>query len=142
MSEERINVLTELLRGKSKEECERAFQTFGVTDEERTEVLRRLSEYRPSAPLSPKELRNHKYFRQLVVQARRGETVFFIGAGVSTDVGMPKTDKLRDALVAELKALGIQVSSDRPFAEAAGSLESALGDPGWWRCCGGNLRAL
>jgi hypothetical protein len=128
MSQERIEILVRLLWDKGDEEREQAFKAFGLTDEERKEVLRRILEYKPPLPkgLSPEELREHKHFRQLVAQARRGQAILFIGAGVSVDVGMPTTSQLLDALRAEAKNFGTEIPTGTPFSEAARIMEGFI----------------
>jgi len=128
MNQERIEMLIGLLRDKGDEERERIFKTFNITDEERAEVLRRIAEYEPPPlkALSPEELRKNEHFRLLVAQARRGQAILFVGAGVSVDVGMPSTSQLLDALRAEARTLGREIPPDTSFPEAARLMESLI----------------
>jgi len=126
MEEERIDILARILWDKGDEEREQAFKVFGLTDEERAEVLRRISVLYPRA-LSPEELPKHKHFRQLVALARRGQALLFIGTGVSEDVGMPTTDQLLEMLRAEARELGVDIPANVPFPEAARIWEDVIG---------------
>jgi len=131
MDEKRVEVLAKLLLDKSEEEREQTFEALRIPDDEREEIRRRISELQvPPEGLSPKALRKEKGFQQLIVLARRGKAILFIGAGVSVDVGMPPTGQLLDALRAEAKELDVEIPPDASFCEAARILESTIGRQG------------
>lgn len=127
IDEGRIETLVGLLLDKSESEIQSAFEKLGIPPKEQEEIRKRLRLRKPPPQgFTPEELRQHPHFRELVSFARRGEVIFFIGAGMSVDAGMPSTGQLWDALRAEAKLFGLETIPPE-FPRAALEIERVIG---------------
>ncbi len=129
MDETRIQMALDALIDKSEIERDKFFKTFKIPEEEQCEVLKRIKgrKERPPRALSAQELKENENFRQLIVLARRGKAILFVGSGVSADVGMPSTDQLMDVLQAEAKAFQKDIPQGATLAESARIVENLTG---------------
>lgn len=83
----------------------------------------------PLSIAAPSPLVESPAFKNLLYFARRGQCRLFIGSGVSSEVGMPGEQELREALWAELIEMGQAVRADATLPELATALERAAGRP-------------
>ncbi|HEY88851.1 MAG TPA: hypothetical protein G4N98_03835 [Thermoflexia bacterium] len=133
MNEKRIEMLVGALRDKTDKERDEFFEAMDISDRERGEVRSLLIEEQqqiPSGVLSAEQLPDSEHFKTLVPLVRRGKALLFIGAGVSQEVGMPSTIQLFDALRAEARGYGTEISRDTSFREAARKVERLMGRQG------------